>query len=210
MNIGIFGGAFNPVHNGHLMLIDVLSRAPMKPEYKSLDKFIIIPTANPPHRSGADFADSKHRVKMLRLALKDNEIFNPKVSYNKLEISDIEFQLEGKSYTYNTIITLKNLYPTDNFYLFMGSDQLLNFNSWYNYKKIMKMVRIVGFSRCKEDNERLKRFIETSDVKADLVLTEPFEVSSSDIREMINNGESVSGLIPSSVEAYIKENGLYV
>ena len=110
MRIGIFGGAFNPVHNGHLHLIDSLSRFPMYPSMQPVDKILIIPTANPPHRSSDGFADGNDRINMLRLALEDN---------TKAEVSTIEFELRGKSYTFNTLKALRKLYPNDEFYLFI-------------------------------------------------------------------------------------------
>ncbi|MCR5208165.1 MAG: nicotinate (nicotinamide) nucleotide adenylyltransferase [Eubacterium sp.] len=211
MKIGIFGGAFNPVHNGHLTLIDVLSRVPMHPDFRNLDKFIIVPTADPPHRSGADFASGIDRVNMLRLALKNNDIFEKNVSYKRLEISDIEFSMVGKSYTYNTLKALKALYPEDEFYLFMGSDQLFTFREWYKYKNILKMARLVGFARSNGDNSKIKQFlIENKDLGADAVYYSPIEVSSSAIREKLKNGESIENLVPKAVENYIKEHKLYV
>ena len=212
MKIGVFGGAFNPVHNGHLHLIEVLKRAPMQPDFTFLDKIILIPTANPPHREALGFADGKDRINMLHLALGDNDLFRPDIDYN-LEVSDIEFKLDGKSYTYNTLTELKRLYPEDEFYLFMGSDQLLNFKSWYRYEDILKLSYVVGFSRCESDRESIKRFLEeNADLKDRMfvVSAKPFEASSTDIRERLKNGESVEGLIPKSVENYIKEHGLYV
>ena len=211
MKIGIFGGAFNPVHNGHLKLIDVLSRVPMKPNFAVLDKFIIIPTANPPHRSDTDFAAGLDRVKMLRLALKDNEIFNSNVNYSKIEVSDIEFSMVGKSYTYNTLKALKALYPEGEYYLFVGSDQLFYFKNWYKYDQILKLARIVVFSRSEEDIPKVKQYLEENkDITADAVYSTPVEVSSTEIRAKIKNGESLEGLVPPSVENYIKEHGLYV
>lgn len=211
MKIGVFGGAFNPVHNGHLKLIDILSRVPMKPNFATLDKFIVIPTANPPHRSDNEFAGGLDRVKMLRLALKDNDVFDKNVSYSKIEISDIEFSMVGKSYTYNTLKALKGLYPEAEYYLFVGSDQLFNFKSWYKYEKILKLARIVVFSRSEEDIAKVKEFLkENGDINADAVYSNPFEVSSSEIRKKLKNGESIEGLVPAVVESYIKEHSLYV
>ena len=211
MKIGIFGGAFNPVHNGHLKLIDILSSVPMKPNFASLDKFVIIPTANPPHRSDDEFVSGLDRVKMLRLAIKDNDIFNSKTNSVKLEISDIEFGMVGKSYTYNTLKALKGLYPEGEYYLFVGSDQLFAFKSWYKYEKILKLARIVVFSRKEEDIPKVKQFLEENkDINADAVFASPFDVSSSEIRAKLKNGESIEGLVPSCVEDYIKEHKLYV
>lgn len=201
MKIGIFGGAFNPVHNGHLNLIDSLSSLPYGEEKTALDKFLIIPTADPPHRDGADFAKGEDRINMLKLAVK-----------NKIcEISDIEFKLEGKSYTYNTLKALIEMYPNSEFYLFMGSDQFLCFKSWYRYEEIAKTANVIGFSRSINDVEKMKRFIfQNKELKMQIVNAEPYEMSSSEIREKIRNGESITGIVPEKVEEYIKEHGLYV
>ena len=201
MKIGIFGGAFNPVHNGHLHLIDELSQIPMQPDFKPIDKMLIIPTANPPHRTGEEFASGADRINMLSLALD-----NPKT-----ELCDIEFRLRGKSYTYNTVKALKKLYPNDDFYLFMGSDQLLSFKMWYKYDKILKLARVCGFSRSKEDNEKIRQFlIENEDLCINAVIASPIEMSSTQIREAIKNSQSITGMVPDKVEQYIKEKGLYV
>lgn len=200
LKIGIFGGAFNPVHNGHLHLIDELSRMPMYPDMKPVDKILIIPTANPPHRTTEGFASEKDRINMLNLALD-----NPKA-----EVSDIEFTLTGKNYTYNTIRALRNLYPYDEFYLFMGSDQLLMFKEWYKYKRILKLVQVVGFSRSREDNGAVRQFLlENEKLGIWAVIASPYEASSTDIRNRIKNGESIEGLVPDSVREYITEKRLY-
>ncbi len=201
MKTGIFGGAFNPVHNGHLHLIDELSRIPMYPAMQSIDRLLIIPTANPPHRTGAEFADGEDRINMLRLALT-----NP-----KCEVSDIEFNLKGKSYTYHTLKALKKLYPDDEFYLFMGSDQLLAFKTWYKYEKILKLAQVVGFSRSKDDNEAMRQFlIENESLGIQAIVASPYEMSSTKIREAVRNGEDISKYVPEAVAEYIKEHGLYV
>ena len=202
MRIGIFGGAFNPVHNGHIHLIDELSSLPMYPSMEPIDKLLIIPTANPPHRASDDFADGEHRINMLHLAFDSNK---------KAEISMIEFELDGKSYTFNTIKALKKLYPSDEFFLFIGSDQLLNFTSWYKHRRIAKMAQIVGFSRSKSDNESIRRFLkENEELGLHAVVASPYEMSSTVIREAVRNGESIEGFVPKAVEDYIKEHRLYV
>jgi nicotinate-nucleotide adenylyltransferase len=201
MRIGIFGGAFNPVHNGHLHLIDELSRLPMYPSLKPIDKMLIIPTANPPHRTGAEFACGEDRINMLSLALD-----NPKA-----EVSDIEFKLSGKSYTYNTLKALKKLYSDDELYLFMGSDQLLSFKSWYKYEKILGLAQVVGFSRSGEDNEAIRQFlIDNEELGIQAIVASPYEMSSTKIRETVKNGGDISGFVPQAVADYIKEHGLYV
>ena len=123
MRIGIFGGAFNPVHNGHINL------AKSYIESLSLDKLLVIPTANPPHKTALGLADKEDRLTMLSLAFS---------GVNKTEISDIEFRRTDKSYTYETIKELRKLYSCDDFFLIIGEDQFLSFDKWYQYEAFGK------------------------------------------------------------------------
>lgn len=211
MNIGIFGGAFNPVHNGHLHLINLLIR--LAPNQKPFDKLIIIPTANPPHKSSRGLISGLHRINMLRLATENKDNFDIDIS-GKIEISTIEFESGEKSYTYNTLKKLKRLYPDDDLYLLMGSDQILSFQQWYKYKKILKLAQVVAITRNENEQEAVRQFL--SDNQGDLLnrvsvlVAKPVVVSSTQIRSMVKNGEDISDLVPKEVEAYIKENNLYV
>ena len=196
MKIGIFGGAFNPIHNGHLNLADIFYDA------LSLDKLLFIPTFKPPHKTDLHFADSEDRIKMLELAL-DGKPF---------EISTIEFQRQGKSYTYDTIVELNSFYPDSEFYLIIGSDQFLNFDKWYRYKDILNMVTLCSFSRSEDDSEREKMlsFAKVLTERHCIILDKsPVELSSSEIRQRIADGQSISMLVPEMVEKYILEKGLY-
>lgn len=207
MNIGIFGGAFNPVHNGHLFLMEHLTRT------NQIDKLIVIPTANPPHKTNENLADAEHRINMLHLALENKENFDVDITENII-ISDIEFKLKGKSYTYNTLCQIKKIYPEDDLFLFMGSDQLLSFKKWYRYKDILKMASVVGFIRENDEQAIIKRFLQDNAEEffynVGAVVTKPVVVSSTDIRNRVKLGESISDLVPEEVEKYIKDNGLYV
>lgn len=204
MNIGIFGGAFNPIHNGHLHLIDLLS--------DKIDKLIVIPTANPPHKSNVDLISGEHRINMLKLAIFENSNIEPALS-NKIEISTIEFESEEKSYTYNTLKKLKAIYPNDNLFLFMGSDQLLNFHRWYMYKEIQELATIIAITRNESEQEAFNDYLaeHKSDVfNADTVIANPVVVSSTEIRNKVKASEDISTLVPNEVEKYIKDNNLYV
>lgn len=207
MRIGIFGGAFNPVHNGHLKLIEFSVRI------NQIDKLLVIPTANPPHKTAENFIDANDRFNMLELALKNKDNFEVDIT-EKIEVSDIEFRMKGKSYTYNTLRKIKKIYPKDDLFLFMGSDQLLSFKQWYKYKGILKMASVIGFVRENGDQEKFKNFLienqEDFYYNVATIVTKPFIASSTDIRNRVKNGESISGLVPMEVEKYIKENKLYV
>ena len=119
MRIGIYGGAFNPIHNGHLHLLDTLYRAEVP--FGGLNKLLIVPTANPPHKSAGDLIPATHRIAMIRLAVE------PLPYADNIEISTIELESREKSYTYTTLVKLKEIYPNGEFVLFIGSDQLFDF-----------------------------------------------------------------------------------
>ena len=131
MRIGIYGGAFNPVHKGHVKLAEEIK------EKAYLDKIIIMPSGLSPHKSSGQLIDSEHRLEMCRLAF-DKEYF---------EVSDLEIRREGKSYTVDTVTELKSVYPNDELYLVMGSDMLLSFHKWYRYEDILSAVTICATTR---------------------------------------------------------------
>ena len=196
---GIFGGAFNPIHNGHLNL------AKKYLEVLNLDRIIFIPTALPPHKTDRFLVSKEDRFNMLELAISDCEEF---------EISDIEFQRQGKSYTYDTLCLLREKYPNDDFYLIIGADQFLTFNLWYRYRDILDIASICTAAR--ENGNQREKIIDFSN-KLDgldknrfhLLNSDAVEVSSSQVREKIKKGEDVSSLIPEKVYNYIVEKGLY-
>lgn len=200
MNIGIFGGAFNPVHNGHLHLIDELYSS-----LSNIDKLLIIPTANPPHKSSNGLISGEHRIAMLELAIKELEYAN------NIEISKIELESEEKSYTYLTLTKLRKIYPNDNFILFIGSDQLFNFQKWYRYEDILKLAEVKAIIRLESEQQAVQDFLnENKDLSGmSLVLAKPVVVSSTDVRNRVVNGDSIDGLVPQSVAQYIKDNNLY-
>lgn len=199
IKMGIFGGAFNPIHNGHLNL------AKKYLEVLNLDRIIFIPTALPPHKTDRFLASKEDRFNMLELAISDCEEF---------EISDIEFQRQGKSYTYDTLCLLREKYPNDDFYLIIGADQFLTFNLWYRYRDILDIASICTAAR--ENGNQREKIIDFSN-KLDgldknrfhLLNSDAVEVSSSQVREKIKKGEDVSSLIPEKVYNYIVEKGLY-
>lgn len=198
MKIGIFGGAFNPIHNGHLLLV--------KSYYESLgfDKVLFIPTAVPPHKTSEYLVSAQDRLNMVSLALEENAFF---------EVSDIEFKRQGKSYTYDTLTQLKQIYPDSELYLIIGADQFLKFHYWYRYKEILDIVTICTSAREDEEEKKsLYAYAESHDeMKGKYFIADypVFKVSSSEIRDKIKNGEDISSLVPKKVYKYIVEKGLY-
>lgn len=194
MKTGVFGGAFNPVHNGHLALAEHYKKS------LSLDRIIFIPTADPPHKSSDGLIDGRDRINMLNLCV-GNEI-----------VSDTEFKHSGKSYTYLTLCELKEEYPNDEIYLIIGADQFFYFEKWYKFEDIMSLSTVVTAAREKNQYEKMLKFKAEHPKLADVIVSEfdVVDVSSSQIREMIKNGLDVSNLIPEKVNEYIKEHRLYV
>lgn len=198
MRIGIYGGAFNPVHNGHINLAQSYLKS------LSLDKLLVIPTANPPHKSAEGLACAQARLAMLSLAFKTD---------NKVEISDIEFRREEKSYTYDTITELRKSYPEDEFFLIIGNDQFLSFDKWYKYNELLSEVVLCTAAREKNKKEEIISFAEKLlNGRSDYYLAafEPVIVSSSEIREKIKKNDDISCFVPAEVCKYIKDEGLYI
>ncbi len=197
MKTGIFGGTFNPIHNGHVNLVDRIS------EKVSLDRILVIPTNIPPHKLTPDLAYDDARLEMCRLAFEDNP---------KAEISDYEIIQGGKSYTILTLEHLKTIYPHDEFYLIIGSDMLLTFHEWKEYQKILKLCTIVAAARSKADIEKIKPYAQkliAMGGKCIIVDVEPYEISSTKLRELIVNNEQYTCYLPEKVVKYIASKKLY-
>lgn len=196
MKIGIFGGAFNPIHNGHLHLAECYFN------HLALDKIIFIPTALPPHKTAEHLISGVDRINMLNLAIKDNSAYS---------ISDIEFHRDCKSYTYDTICELRKIYPNDDFYLIIGSDQFLYFQNWYRAEEILNMVTVVTSAREENEYNDLCEFRRMHENMRSSIISnfDVVEVSSSQIRERIKENGDISDLVPKSVEKYIKDKNLY-
>ncbi|MCQ2479755.1 MAG: nicotinate (nicotinamide) nucleotide adenylyltransferase [Clostridia bacterium] len=195
MRVGIFGGTFNPPHNGHKKLaLEFAGRL-------SLDLLMIIPDRLPPHKEASLLAGEEDRLNMCRLCF-DSEV---------MEISDIEMKREGKSYTYITLEQIKKERPDDELFFLMGSDMLLSFHSWREPEKILNCATVVAAAREEGETEKLRSYVETtfSHRKDRFIIMDftPFEISSTEIR----NGEVCAfDALSKKVRAYINEKGLYM
>lgn len=197
MKIGLYGGAFNPVHNGHLALAEHFKNA------LELEGLIFIPTHVPPHKSGDGLVSGEHRINMLSLALS---------GLDYCSVSDIEFRREGKSYTYDTVCELKKIYPDDEFFLIVGADQYFDFQKWYRADDLLRQVTVCSAARENNQYRQMLEYKSKHDNMQNTVVCnfDVTEISSSKIRNMISTGQSVTEFVPDSVLWYIKENNLYV
>ena len=192
MRLCIFSGTFNPIHNAHLRMAEyALSNF-------NFDKIVFIPAYKPPHKN-YDSNMSYHRLKMVELATK----YNP-----KFEVSDIEFQNEGKSYTYLTILKLYEKYNVDGkINMIIGTDAFEKIRSWYQSEKLKNLVKFIVFRR---ENER-RDFLDLKNEGYDFVFTKMnfYDVSSTELRERIKNSKLISNIVRKEVKEYIEEYGLY-
>ena len=189
--LGIFGGIFDPVHNGHL------SVAALAIEYFKLQKLIVVPSGLPPHKDDTVYAAAQHRLNMLEIALK---------SLNKAYVWDGELERDGFSYTVDTLAALQQQYGSRQFYFLIGSDNLSQICSWKNYQKIVQMVTFCVASRPGFDTE-IPPELSKADIK--LFPSPEWGLSSSAVRSFFEQGYSCKYLIPDEVLIYIRRNKLY-
>lgn len=193
MRIGVFGGTFNPPHNGHKKLAREFAGR------LSLDLLMIIPDYIPPHKSAENLASEEDRLNMCRLCF-DDEI---------MQVNDIEIKMGGRSYTVNTLEKLKSEHPDDELFFIMGSDMLLSFHSWREPERILDYAVICAAGRLEGETEKLEKYVdEVFPHRKDRFVVfdfSPVEISSTEIR----NGRFDSSVLPEKVTAYIQERGLY-
>lgn len=194
LKIGIFGGTFNPPHEGHRRL------AAAAAEKLGLDKVLVMPACIPPHKQPKQLAGAKDRAEMCRFALLCDERF---------EVSTLEIERGEKSYTIDTLKTLEKQYPSAELYLIIGSDMLDGFRKWYCWEEILERAFVCAASREKGYVPCLDGFTEAQKKRIIFIDAEPFEISSGELRLRLARGEAVGGYIAEPVMAYIDKKGLY-
>lgn len=199
MKIGIFGGTFDPPHLGHKKYAaEFIGRL-------GLDRLIVIPTFIPPHKQHSG-AGSAERLEMTRLAFADLE---------RAEVSGMEIMRGGTSYTCDTVRILADKYPQDELIFLIGSDMLLSFHRWKKTEEILKYTKICAVARSGgTDAKKMRKYVnECFPDKAERFIIcsfQPLELSSTDIRRMLRDGQSVSSVIDGRVAKYIKDKELYL
>jgi nicotinate-nucleotide adenylyltransferase len=207
--LGLLGGTFDPVHIGHL------ESARVAQDMLQLERVRFIPAARPPHRPDSPGASGYHRLEMVKLAVADTPGW---------EVWDLELTREGPSYTYDTLTTAaaEGLTPLQIFFI-TGADAFAEITTWYRYPEILDRAHFAVVARpgapLSSLRERLpqlaSRMCEPADLaQADctrIVLLDAHtpDVSATDIRQRVARGESIDGLVPSAVAAYIDRNQLY-
>lgn len=183
--IGILGGTFNPIHNGHLEI----AKAAM--EEFELSRVIFLTSGNPPHKKDRKILDAAIRHIMVKKAIENIDGFFA---------CDYEVKKGDYSYTVNTLRHFKELYPEDEIYFIIGGDSLRDFDKWYKPEEIVRLCKLLVYDR--DGGEKDSDF-------AAQIHGKRIEISSTKIREMIKRGEDISGLVPDAVSGFIKRNNLY-
>jgi nicotinate-nucleotide adenylyltransferase len=185
MRLGIFGGTFNPIHLGHLLLAETARDA------LQLDRVLFIPAARPPHKAATGLVPGWERLKLIQLAIRDHPAF---------AASEIELRRPGPSYSVETVRWLRKQLPAATLFLLIGQDMLAI--RWVAWSELKRLCTIAAVRRPGSRGALRARGIEW--------LTMPqMGISSSDIRSRLRAGRSIRYLVPGAVERYLRQHRLY-
>lgn len=208
MNLGVFGGTFNPVHVAHLRVAEEVREA------LGLERILWIPSADPPHKR-SELAPAPHRLEMVRIATASNPTF---------EVLDLELAREGRSYTVDTLSDLHRRFPDRRLWFLIGADALDEIQSWHDPERLFALASFAVFDRPGSGRAPLEQRLGPLGARfrrGALGLEHPcgtelrevavsqLEVSASDLRRRIARGASVRYLIPDAVLDYIRKHRLY-
>lgn len=189
--LGIFGGTFDPIHIGHLLLAE-LARYLLH-----LDRVLFVPAARPPHK-GEVVASPEHRYRMTALACADNPHF---------EVSDLELRREGPSYTVETLRWIQRDSPAGTEpYLLIGADIARDLETWKDHERLLEESKVVVLARAGVSQSELPERVAS---RATVLSTPILEISSTEIRRLVRAGGSIRYQVTDPVESYIRSRGLY-
>lgn len=198
MKRGVFGGTFDPVHLGHLLLAEACRDA------LKLDEVRLLPAAEPPHKPDAEISPGKQRVAMLEFAT---------AGIPEFVVDRRELKREGPSYTVDTLEELKQEFPDDELYLLIGADSVRDLPTWRAPERIATLARIVAVNRGDDelkDRETLRNLLGSELFDGIIHISMPgVAISATELRRRVKSGESIRFQTPRAVERYILESGLY-
>ena len=192
MRTGIFGGSFDPPHKGHINMAIAAKNE------LSLDKVIIVPTGQAPHKPDIS-ASAQDREQMCRAICEKYEF----------ELSQYEVKKEGKCYTADLLEHFASLYPDDEFFLIVGADSMDYMDKWYKPEEIFSRCTVVVARRSGTSDQKAELLRKNFGAKIDFLNCECFDVSSTEIRNAILSGDNISRLVDDETAEYIRRNNLY-
>ncbi|HNW69076.1 MAG TPA: nicotinate (nicotinamide) nucleotide adenylyltransferase [Bacteroidales bacterium] len=188
-NIGLYFGSFNPIHNGHIAIANYLLGT------AKMDEVWFVVSPQSPFKQENSLLDDNYRLEMVLLAIKNNK---------RLRACDIEFTMPKPSYTINTLKALHKKYPSKNFALIMGADNLETFHKWKNFEEIINHHYIYVYPRSHSDKGNVHAHPSVIMIDAPLL-----DISSTSIREYVRSGKDVGPFLPEKVLEYINKMGFY-
>ena len=199
MNIGVLGGTFDPIHNGHIVVAEEV-RARL-----NLAEVLFVPAAQPWLKEGSPILAAEHRVQMVRLAIADEPYF---------KLSTVEIDRAGPSYTVDTIAELQaKLGAGDELFFILGWDNLVQLPQWREPSRLVKMCRLVAVPRSGyllPDLSSLEAIIPGLSRRLILLNKPEIDISATEIRKRVAQGLSIHHLVPEAVDEYIKKHKLYL
>jgi len=188
MNIGLYFGSFNPIHVGHLIIVNHVLN------FTSLNKVWIVISPQNPFKTSSGLLNEYDRLHLVRLAVEED---------NRIKASDVEFYLPKPSYTINTLTYLHEKYPEHTFYIVMGSDSYANLSKWKNYEVILKNYPIYVYNR--------PGFEIIDKLPGELIVLDAplLQISATEIRAFLKAGKSIRYLVPEKVRDEIEQNRYY-
>jgi len=191
MKVGLFFGTFNPIHIGHLIIANYMA------EFSDLDEVWFVVTPQSPFKQKASMLSNHHRLAIANIAVEN---------YSKLKTSDIEFNLPQPNYTVNTLTYIEEKFPTNQFCLIMGEDNLKGFHKWKNHETILQNYELYVYPRISDGKieHQFSNHKKIHKVNAPIV-----QVTSTFIRKSIKEGKDIRPMLPSDVWEYIDEMNFY-
>lgn len=191
MNIGLYFGTFDPIHFGHINIANFLVNNDL------VEKVWFVVTPQNPVKSSNNLIDFMHRYEMVKIQVKDN---------NNLLASDIELNLKRPNYTINSLRYISKAYPNNSFSLIIGEDNFINFKKWREYKEIMNYYKIYVYPRKTRLKTNMKLIMSNN---IEMIEAPLIDLSSTNIRNIINDKDYAKQFISDSVYKYITTNNLY-
>lgn len=197
MKLGLFGGTFDPPHNGHVALCEAMARQ------LGLDRVVLMPTAQPPHKLKTELAPAADRLAMCRLLAADRPLF---------QVSDLELTRGGASFTADTLRALHEERPDAQWYLLTGADMFLTLRTWWRFDEIARLAVLCTMPRGDHSLSELRAYaaqLEAAGARCQVLDLPPVEGSSTDVRDRLRQGGDWDSLVPPEVARYIRAHGLY-